>query len=121
NKIIRHSKSPYNSPAFPIIKRNGKIGLVIDFRKLNRITVKSHYVFLTMNDILTQLHGSSIFSKINLNLGYYQIVMEEQSIRYTAFSINNNKYEFLRMPFSLSNALCTFQSAMDKILGDLDM
>ncbi|KAG0435786.1 Retrovirus-related Pol polyprotein from transposon [Dictyocoela muelleri] len=120
NKIIRHSKSPYNSPAFPIIKRNGKIRLVIDFRKLNRITVKSHYVFPTINDILAQLHVSSIFSKIDLNLGYYQIVMEEQLIRYTAFSINNIKYEFLRMPFCLSNAPCTFQSAMDKILGGLD-
>ncbi|KAG0420508.1 Transposon Tf2-6 polyprotein [Dictyocoela roeselum] len=120
NKIIRHSESSYNSPAFPILKNNGKIRLVIDYRKLNRITVKSCYIFPTINDILTQLHGATLFSTIDLNLGYYQIVMEEQSIRYTAFSINNTKYEFLRMPFGLSNAPCTFQRAMDKILGDLD-
>ncbi|KAG0438776.1 Retrovirus-related Pol polyprotein from transposon 17.6 [Dictyocoela muelleri] len=66
-----------------------------------------------------QLHNSVIFSKIDLNLGYYQIPMAEESIKYTAFSFNNKRYDFMRMPFGLSNAPCTFQRAMDSLLGNL--
>ncbi|KAG0420260.1 Retrovirus-related Pol polyprotein from transposon [Dictyocoela roeselum] len=119
--IIRPSKSPYSSPAFQIIKRNGKIRSVIDYRKLNSITVPNPYIFPTIQDLLSQLNTSKIFSKIDLNLGYYQIPLEENLIKYTVFSINNTKYEFLRMPFGLSNAPITFQNAMDNIFENLNL
>ncbi|KAG0442502.1 Retrovirus-related Pol polyprotein from transposon gypsy [Dictyocoela muelleri] len=96
--IIRASKSPYSSPAFPIIKRNGKIRLVIDYRKLNKITIPDKYIFPKIQDLLSQLNNSKIFSKIDLNLGYYHLPVAENSIKYKAFSINNNKWEFLRIP-----------------------
>ncbi|KAG0419239.1 Retrovirus-related Pol polyprotein from transposon [Dictyocoela roeselum] len=100
------------------MKANGGIRLVVDYRKLNAITLKTVYIS-TITEILTQLHEAKFFSKIDLNLGYYQIPMEERSMRYTPISINNNKYEFRRMPFRLSNAPSTFQEAMDRILGSL--
>ncbi|KAG0436062.1 Transposon Tf2-9 polyprotein [Dictyocoela muelleri] len=119
NKIIQKSVYNYNSPAFPILKSNGRIRLVIDYRKLNEITIKTPYIFPAIQEIMTQLHKAKIFSKIDLNLGYYQIPIENDSIKYTAFSINNQKYEFRRMPFGLSNAPSTFQLAMEKIFGTL--
>ncbi|KAG0440785.1 Retrovirus-related Pol polyprotein from transposon [Dictyocoela muelleri] len=109
----------YCSPAFPILKRNGRVRLVIDYRKLNEITLKTNYIFPTITEILTQLHNSTVFSKIDLNLGYYQIPLDEKSIQYTAFGINNKRYEFLRMPFGLSNAPRTFQRAMNELLNHL--
>lgn len=73
HKIIRESKSKYSFPAFPIVKQNGRIRLVVDYRRLNQITEKTQYVFPKLSDILTSLHKSKIFSKVNLNMGYYQI------------------------------------------------
>ncbi|KAG0438791.1 Retrovirus-related Pol polyprotein from transposon gypsy [Dictyocoela muelleri] len=117
--IIRPSDSKYCFSAFPILKRNVKIPLVLDYKKLNKITMPTPYIFPTINDILMQLHNSAIFSKIDLNLGYYQIQTAEESIKYTAFSINNKRYEFMGMPFGLSNAICTFQRVMYSLLGNL--
>ncbi|KAG0440595.1 Retrovirus-related Pol polyprotein from transposon [Dictyocoela muelleri] len=85
NKIIRKSNSKYSFPAFPILKSNGRVRLVIYYRKLNAITLKESYVFPTISEILTQLHKYSVFSKIDLNLGYYQIPMQDESIEFLLF------------------------------------
>lgn len=89
HQIIVPSTSRFNSPAFPILKRNGKIRVVIDYRELNKLTSKTPYIFPTISKILSQLNHSIVFSKIDLNLGYYQIPMEKESIKYTAFSLKN--------------------------------
>ncbi|KAG0438226.1 Retrovirus-related Pol polyprotein from transposon 17.6 [Dictyocoela muelleri] len=119
SNIIRRSQSPYSSPAFPIKKRNGKIRLVIDYRELNRITIPINHPFPSITECLATLGNSKIFSQIDLNSGYYQIPMDESSIKYTAFSLDNNHYEFLRMPFGLTNALMTFQKYMMEIFEDI--
>ncbi|KAG0420252.1 Retrovirus-related Pol polyprotein from transposon [Dictyocoela roeselum] len=120
NRIIRQSCSAYGFPVFPIVKKNGRIRVVIDYRKLNEITVKKHYVFPKIQDILSSYTGSCIFSTIDLNMGYYQIPMMKDSIQYTAFKIENEKYEFLRMPFGLSNAPMTFQNAMESLFTRIE-
>lgn len=118
-KIIRKSNSSVSSPAFVIRKKNGDIRLVTDYRKLNECTEKSVYPHPSISDCLMQLEGAKIFSTIDFNSGYYQILMAEDSIPYTAFSICNEQYEFLRMPFGLTNAPKTFQKAMNRIFGHL--
>ncbi|KAG0425486.1 Transposon Ty3-I Gag-Pol polyprotein, partial [Dictyocoela muelleri] len=93
DKIIQRSYSEYASSAFPILKKNGEIRLVIDFRKLNRITKGDEYIFKKICDILVQLKGFTIYSKLDLKAGYYQITLEKENRKFTAFWIENIKYE----------------------------
>lgn len=85
DKIIQPSQSPFTSAAFPIVKKNGEIRLVVDYRDLNRITKDEPYIFPKIWDLLVQLKGSKIFSKLDLKSGYYQVAMESENIKYTAF------------------------------------
>ncbi|KAG0425058.1 Retrovirus-related Pol polyprotein from transposon, partial [Dictyocoela muelleri] len=118
--IIQKSNSKYSSPTFLIVKKNGDIRLVIDYRELNKLTCVTHYIFPKIWDILVQLKGSLIFSKVDLKSGYYQIAVAKESIKYTAFLIENDKYEWLRMPFKLTNAPKTFQKVMDNLFSHLE-
>lgn len=93
--------------------------MVVDYRKLNKVTKEAHYPIPKMMDMLNDLHGSTIYTQIDLNMGYYQILIHENDIAKTVFTINNETYEFLRMPFGLSNAPRTFQRAINNILTDL--
>ncbi|KAF9760652.1 Transposon Tf2-9 polyprotein [Nosema granulosis] len=110
--IIRESKSAYASPAFPIPKKNGKTRLVVDYKELNSKTIKLGYPFPNMQYSLIDLKGAKYFSQLDLNMGYYQIPMAEESIEKTAFVTPFGHYEFLRMPFGLSNAPRVFQQVM---------
>ncbi|KAG0420461.1 Retrovirus-related Pol polyprotein from transposon, partial [Dictyocoela roeselum] len=118
--IIRKSISTFSSPAFPIKKKNGKLRIVVDYRKLNEITVPQYYPLPSIMDLIMHIGDSKIFTQLDLNSGYYQIPMAEESIQYTGFSICNQHYEFLRMPFGLVNAPRTFQQTMLSILGHLN-
>lgn len=113
--IIRHSNSQFCSPAFPIIKRNNSIRLVIDFRELNLRTEKLPYPIPSMKDLIIDFKKAKVFSTIDLSMGYYQIKMAEDSKKYTSFVINNQQYEFNRLPFGLKNAPMTFQMAMNRL------
>ncbi|KAG0436001.1 Retrovirus-related Pol polyprotein from transposon [Dictyocoela muelleri] len=118
--IIRKSNSLYCSPAFLIPKKSGNLRLVVDYSEINNSTIKEVYPCRNIEECLIDLHGSEIFTTLDLNLGYHQIEMNENSIKYTSFSLLNDPYEFLRMPFTLTNAPRSFQRAMNNILGHLD-
>ncbi len=118
--LISKSDSKYASPAFIILKRNGQIRLVVDYRKLNSITLAETYPFPAVEDQLKGLHGSLIFSQIDLNKGFYQIEMNPEDIKKTSFVLPFGQYQFHVMPFGLKNSPRTFQRAMEKILGDLE-
>ncbi|KAG0417798.1 Retrovirus-related Pol polyprotein from transposon 17.6, partial [Dictyocoela roeselum] len=113
--IIKERNSDIISPAFVIKKKNGKIRLVVDYRKLNEITKKEHQIIPPISEVFAKLHGSVIFSTIDLNHRYYQIKVAAEDVFKTEFKILNRKFVFLRMPFGLSNAPATFQDAMNKI------
>ena len=115
--IIRPSKSPYASPAFPIKKKNGSIRLVVDYRKLNAITSIHRFPLPRPEDLLLRLHGSKVFSQLDLNSGYFQIPVSLNDIPKTAFVLPFGHFEFLRMPFGLAAAPMTFQQAMSTLFS----
>ncbi|KRH93767.1 putative LTR transposable element [Pseudoloma neurophilia] len=119
-KIIIKTKDGWSSPAFAKQKKDGSIRLLIDYRALNEITRQSGYPNPGIDDLLTNLHGMTIFSKIDLKNGYYQIPMAPSDRYKTGFSILGQHYECIRMPMGLKNAPKTFQHAMMNIFGDFE-
>lgn len=113
--IIRKSNSEFSSQAFVKPKPNGDVRIIIDYRPLNEITIKTGHPFPTIWDQLNQLHGKTIFSQIDLNSGYYQIKMKDSAISKTAFSLSGGHYEFLKMPLGLTEAPKTFTRAMNTL------
>ena len=119
NSIIRPSFSSVVSPAFPVLKRDGSVRLVVDFRRLNSATETSNYPLPDLRYILTSLKGKRYFSILDLNMGYYQVPMSKESIPLTAFVIGREQFEFCRMPFGLCNAPKTFQRTVNKIFNEV--
>lgn len=124
DEIIRPSRSAYNSPIWVVPKKGfnsdgtQKLRLVIDYKKLNENTIEEKYPIPDCSVILSNLGKASYFSTVDLESGFHQILIKETDIEKTAFSVNNGKYEFLRMPFGLRNAPGIFQRAMDDILRE---
>jgi Reverse transcriptase (RNA-dependent DNA polymerase) len=118
--IIRRSTSPWSSPLHPVKKDDGSWRPCGDFRRLNLVTVPDAYPLPNMLDFGAKMAGCSIFSKIDLRKGYHQIPMHSADIPKTAITTPFGLYEFLRMPFGLRNAGCTFQRLMDRALSNLD-
>ena len=103
--IIRKSRSPYSSPVILVPKPNGTKRMVIDYRPLNNITITQNWPLPLISDIMDDLAGGKIFSKLDLKSGYWQVAMSECSIEKTAFSTPDGHYEFLRLPFGLTFVL----------------
>lgn len=122
--IIRPSTSPWSSPIWVVPKKQDASGkqkwrVVIDYRKLNDITIGDSYPLPNITDILDKLGHSIYFTTLDLASGFHQIELDSKDIPKTAFNTPYGHYEFLRMPFGLKNAPATFQRAMDSVLYGL--
>ena len=121
--IIRPSHSPYNSPVWIVPKKldasnEKKYRMVIDYRKLNSKTISDRYPIPDTSAVLANLGANKYFTTLDLASGFHQIPVSEKDIEKTAFSVNNGKYEFIRLPFGLKNAPSIFQRVMDDVLRE---
>lgn len=122
--IVRPSISPWSSPIWVVPKKKDASGiqkwrLVVDYRKLNDKTIDDRYSLPNISDILDKLDRCNYFTTLDLASGFHQIEVHPNSIEKSAFTVEQEYYEFLRMPFGLKNAPSTFQRVMDKVLKDL--
>ena len=114
--IIYESISSAGAPILFVFKKDGTLCLCIDYHGLNTITIKNRYPLPLISEILDRLNGSTIFSKIDLKNVYYRIRIKEGDEWKTAFHIRYKHYEFLIIPFSLTNAPTTFQTYINRTL-----
>ncbi|GJZ60632.1 putative reverse transcriptase domain-containing protein [Tanacetum coccineum] len=113
--FIRPSSSPWGAPVLFVKKKDGSFRMCIDYRELNKLTVKNRYPLPRINDLFDQLRGSGVYSKIDLRSGYHQLRVREEDIPKTAFRTRCSHYEFQVMPFGLTNAPTVFMDLMNRV------
>jgi hypothetical protein len=115
---IHPSMSPWGAPVLFINKKEGTLILCINFRQLNKVTVKNKYPLSRIDDLFDHLKDAKIFSKIDLRSGYHQVRIRDEDINKTTFRTRYGHYEFIVVSFGLSNVPAVFMSLMNRVFRD---
>ncbi|GJS59333.1 putative reverse transcriptase domain-containing protein [Tanacetum coccineum] len=113
--FIHLSSSSWGAPVLFVKKKDGSFRMCIDYRELNKLTVKNRYPLPRIDDLFDQLQGSSVYSKIDLRSGYHQLCIKEEDIPITAFRTRYGHFEFQVMPFGLTNVPAVFMDLMNRV------
>ncbi|KAL8105646.1 hypothetical protein AgCh_029445 [Apium graveolens] len=113
--MIRHSVSPWGAPVLFVKKKDGSMRLCIDYRELNKLTIKNRYPLPRIDDLFDQIKDVVYFSKIDLRTGYHQLKIKPEDIPKSAFRTRYGHYEFLVMSFGLTNAPAAFMDLMNRV------
>ena len=116
---IRPSESEYASPIVLVKKKTGELRMCVDYRTLNKMTLRDNYPIPLIDELLDRVAGKLYFTKLDLKNGFYHVFVEDESIKYTSFVTPLGQYEFLRMPFGLKIAPSVFQRFVNKVLADM--
>ena len=120
--VVRLSNSPWCNTVVLVKKKDGSLHFCIDFRRLNALTVKDSHPLPHICETLESLARAALYSTFDLNSGFWQVLMDEESNQYTAFTLGSmGLYECKSMPFGLCNAPPTFQRLMQNCLGELNL
>lgn len=117
--IIRPSSSPHAQEIVLVKKKDGEWRFCIDYRRLNDVTVADEFPLPRINELIRHIKDSRYFVTLDLRAGYWQIMMDHESIPLTAFRAHQALYEYLVMPFGLKTAPATFSRLMNEVVGDL--
>ena len=113
--LIRPSTSPWGAPVLFEKKKDKTLRLCIDYRQLNRVTIKNLYPLPRIDDLFDQLRGARVYSKIDLHTCYHQLRVRETDIPKTMFRTRYGHFEFMVMPIGLTNAPATFMDLMHRV------
>ncbi|GMI67523.1 hypothetical protein HRI_000421600 [Hibiscus trionum] len=116
--FIRPSVSPWGAPVLFVKKKDGTMRMCIDYRQLNKLTIKNRYPLPRIDDLFDQFRGAAVFSKTDLRSGYYQLKVKDVDVPKTAFRTRYGHYEFLVMPFGLTNAHAAFMDMMNRVFHE---
>ncbi|KAA0052195.1 pol protein [Cucumis melo var. makuwa] len=116
--FIQSSVSPWGVPVLFVKKKDGSMRLCIDYRELNKVTVKNKYPLPRIDDLFDQLQGATVFSKIDLQSGYHQLRIKDSNVSKTSFCSRYGYYEFIVMSFGLTNAPAMFMDLMNRVFRE---
>ncbi|KAJ9532014.1 hypothetical protein QJQ45_003723 [Haematococcus lacustris] len=114
-KLIEPSSSPYGAPVLFVQKRDGTLRMCIDFRTLNKLTVRDRYPLPRIDDLFDRVQGKTVFSSLDLQSGYHQIRITPEDVPKTAFVTPGGQFQYKVLCFGLTNAPATFQHVMNRI------
>jgi hypothetical protein len=116
---LEPSVSPYGAPVMFVAKPDGSLRMVVDYRLLNKHTIRDRFPLPRVDDLLDKMHGKAWVSKMDLQAGYYQIRLAEADKEKTAFNTPSGQYQFKVLPMGLANAPATFQRVMNSAFADM--